>query len=135
DGTQRIQLTKLADLLEAWVESYTYRSNEMASYFVAERVTRRLMADLARAAVSEGRRYAFTLGAGISLVAPPAKLGAVHCFLAGDPAPTRRGRWRAAPALALRPRSLLRPARQGGSESRVPAAALRRPHALGPAGP
>jgi hypothetical protein len=87
DGAQRIQLTKLADLLEAWVESYTYRSNEMASYFVAERVTRRLMADLARAAVSEGRRYAFTLGAGISLVAPPAKLGAVHCYLDGDPAP------------------------------------------------
>ena len=87
DGAQRIQLTKLADLLEAWVESYTYRSNEMASYFVPERVTRRLMADLARAAVSEGRRYAFTLGAGISLVAPPAKLGAVHCYLDGDPAP------------------------------------------------
>ena len=87
DGAQRIQLTKLADLLEAWVESYTYRSNEMASYFVAERVTRRLMADLARAAVAEGRRYAFTLGAGISLVAPPAKLGAVHCYLDGDPAP------------------------------------------------
>jgi len=87
DGAQRIQLTKLADLLEAWVESYTYRSNEMASYFVPERVTRRLMADLARAAVSEGRRYAFTLGAGISLVAPPAKRGAVHCYLDGDPAP------------------------------------------------
>lgn len=87
DGAQRIQLTKLADLLEAWVESYTYRSNEMVSYFVPERVTRRLMGDLARAAVAEGRRYAFTLGAGISLVAPPAKLGAVHCYLDGDPAP------------------------------------------------
>ena len=48
DGAQRIQLTKLADLLEAWVESYTYRSNEMVSYFVPERVSRRLMADLAR---------------------------------------------------------------------------------------
>jgi hypothetical protein len=71
DGAQRIQLTKLADLLEGWVESYTYRSSEMASYFVPERVTRRLMADLARTAVAEGRRYAFTLGAGVSLVAPP----------------------------------------------------------------
>jgi hypothetical protein len=87
DGAQRIQLTKLADLLEAWVESYTYRSNEMASYFVPERVSRRLMADLARAAAAEGRRYAFTLGAGISLVAPPVRLGAVHCYLEGDPAP------------------------------------------------
>jgi len=87
DGAQRIQLTKLADLLEAWVESYTYRSNEMASYFVPERVSRRLMADLARAAAAEGRRYAFTLGAGISLVAPPVRLGAVHGYLEGDPAP------------------------------------------------
>jgi hypothetical protein len=87
DGAQRIQLTKLADLLEAWVESYTYRSNEMASYFVPERVSRRLMADLARAAAAEGRRYAFTLGAGSSLVAPPVRLGAVHCYLEGDPAP------------------------------------------------
>jgi len=87
DGAQRIQLTKLADLLEGWVESYTYRSSEMASYFVPERVTRRLMADLARTAVAEGRRYAFTLGAGISLVAPPVRLGAVHCYLEGDPAP------------------------------------------------
>jgi hypothetical protein len=87
DGAQRIQLTKLADLLEGWVESYTYRSNEMASYFVPERVTRRLMADLARTAVDEGRRYAFTLGAGVSLVAPPVRLGAVHCYLEGDPAP------------------------------------------------
>jgi hypothetical protein len=87
DGAQRIQLTKLADLLEGWVESYTYRSSEMASYFVPERVTRRLMADLARTAVAEGRRYAFTLGAGVSLVAPPVRLGAVHCYLEGDPAP------------------------------------------------
>src|SRR5215813_843909 len=75
DGAQRIQLTKLADLLEAWVESYTYRGSEMASYFVPERVSRRLMADLARAATAEGRRYAFTLGVGISLVAPPVRLG------------------------------------------------------------
>src|SRR6267142_3560344 len=81
DGAQRILLTKLADLLEGWVESYTYRSSEMASYFVPERVTRRLMADLARTAVAEGRRYAFTLGAGVSLVAPPVRLGAVHCYL------------------------------------------------------
>ena len=87
DGAQRIQLTKLADLLEGWVESYTYRSSEMASYFVPERVTRRLMADLARRAVAESRRYAFTLGAGVSLVAPPVRLGAVHCYLEGDPAP------------------------------------------------
>jgi transcriptional regulator with AbiEi antitoxin domain of type IV toxin-antitoxin system len=87
DEAQRIHLGKPADLLQGWSESYTYRTNEIASYFVPERVTRKLMADLARALTAEGRRYAFTLSAGISLVAPPARLGAVHCYLEGDPAP------------------------------------------------
>jgi hypothetical protein len=87
DDAQRFHLGKPADLLEAWCESYSYRTNEAASYFVPERVTRRLMADLARVATTEGRRYAFTLSAGLSLVAPHTRLGAIHCYLEGDPAP------------------------------------------------
>jgi hypothetical protein len=87
DEAQRIHLGKPADLLEAWCESYSYRTNEIASYFVPERVTRRLMADLARAAAAEGRRYAFTLSAGLSLVAPHTRLGGIHAYLEGDPAP------------------------------------------------
>jgi hypothetical protein len=87
DEAQRIHLSKPADLLEAWAESYTYRTSEIASYFVSERVTRRTMADLARSAVAEGRRCAFTLSAGLSLVAPHTRLGAIHCYLEGDPAP------------------------------------------------
>src|SRR5438477_11444778 len=55
DEAQRIHLGKPADLLEAWCESYSYRTNEMASYFVSERVSRRLMADLARALTAESR--------------------------------------------------------------------------------
>src|SRR5262247_2010837 len=74
DQAQRIHLGKPADLLETWRESYTYRTNEIASYFVPERVNRRLMADVARAATAEGRRYAFTLSAGLSLVAPMPRL-------------------------------------------------------------
>jgi hypothetical protein len=96
DAAQRIHLGKPADLLEAWSESYTYRTNEIASYFVSERVTRRTMAELARAAGAEGRRYAFTLSAGLSLVAPHARLGPIHCYLEGDPAPV-------AAALGLHP--------------------------------
>jgi Transcriptional regulator, AbiEi antitoxin, Type IV TA system len=96
DDAQRIHLGKPADLLEAWCESYTYRSNEITSYFVPERVTRRLMADLARTLSVEGRRYAFTLSAGLSLVAPPARLAGIHCYLEGDPAPV-------AAALGLHP--------------------------------
>ena len=96
DDAQRIHLGKPADLLQAWCESYTVRSNELTSYFVPERVSRKLMTDVARAAAAEGRRYAFTLGAGLSLVAPQPRLAALHCYLEGDPAPL-------AAALGLRP--------------------------------
>jgi Transcriptional regulator, AbiEi antitoxin, Type IV TA system len=96
DDAQRIHLGKPADLLQAWCESYTYRTNELTSYFVPERVSRKLMTDIARAAAAEGRRYAFTLGAGLSLVAPQPRLTGLHAYLEGDPAPV-------AAALGLRP--------------------------------
>jgi hypothetical protein len=96
DEAQRIHLGKPADLLQAWCESYTVRSNEITSYFVPERVSRKLMTDVARAAGAEGRRYAFTLGAGLSLVAPQPRLTGLHCYLDGDPA-------QLASALGLRP--------------------------------
>jgi hypothetical protein len=98
DGRQRLRLSKPEDLLEAWCESYTYRTNEISSYFVPERVTRRFMSDVARAAETHGRRYAFTLNAGLSLVAPHLRVPAIHCYIEGDPAPV-------AAALGLRPAS------------------------------
>jgi len=96
DEAQRIHLGKPADLLEAWCESYTYRANEIISYQVPERVTRRFLADVAREVAAHGRRYAFTLNAGASLVVPNVRAPAVHCYLEGDPAPI-------AQALGLRP--------------------------------
>jgi Transcriptional regulator, AbiEi antitoxin, Type IV TA system len=96
DDHQRIRLTKPADLLENWAESYTYRDNEVHSYFVAERVTRKLVTEVARAAAESGQRYAFTLNAGLSLVAPHFRMPAVHCYLEGDAAPISS-------ALGLRP--------------------------------
>ncbi|HSE93887.1 MAG TPA: hypothetical protein VLF19_11325 [Methylomirabilota bacterium] len=97
DDRQRIRLTKPADLLENWGESYTYRDNEIFSYFAPERVSRKFTTDVARAAEATGRRYAFTLNAGASLVvAAHLRVPAVHCYLEGDPAPV-------AAALGLRP--------------------------------
>src|SRR3989440_1498342 len=81
DEAQRIHLGKPADLLQGWGESYTYRTNDIASYFVPQRATRKLMADLARALTADGRRYAFTLNAVLSLVTPQTRLRAVHCSL------------------------------------------------------
>src|SRR5207247_6864946 len=86
DDHQRLRLTKPADLLEAWAESYTYRENEIHSYFAAERISRKFMGEVARAADAAGRRYAFTLNAGASRVAGHRRLPDVHCSRAGDPA-------------------------------------------------
>jgi len=97
DGRQRITLGKPADLLDAWGDSYTYHANEIASYAAPERVSRRLMAEVARVATAEGRRYAFTLAAGLSLVvASSQRVTAIHVYVEGDPAPIAR-------ALGLRP--------------------------------
>lgn len=85
DDEQRIHLGKPADLLESWCESYTYRSNELTSYFVPERMSRKFMEKVAQAAAANGRRYAFTMNAGLSLVAPHLKIPVVHCYLEGDP--------------------------------------------------
>jgi hypothetical protein len=87
DDQQRIRLGKPADLLEAWCDSYTYRENEITSFFVPERITRKLLGDLARAATAAGRAYAFTLTAGLSLVAPHLRMTAVHGYVEGDLAP------------------------------------------------
>lgn len=87
DDRQRIRLAKPADLLENWGESYSYRDNEILSYFSPERVSRKFMTEVARAADAAGRQYAFTLNAGLSLVAPHLRIPAIHCFLEGDPAP------------------------------------------------
>jgi Transcriptional regulator, AbiEi antitoxin, Type IV TA system len=96
DEHQRIRLSKPADLLEMWTESYSYRRNEISSYFSPERVTRRLMLEIARTAEAEDRRYAFTIATGASLVAGGIRAPAIHCYLEGDPAST-------AGALSLRP--------------------------------
>ena len=96
DDNQRIHLAKPADLLESWSESYTYRENEIASFSAPERITRRFIGEIARAAMTEGRRYAFTLNAGLSLVAPNLRTPAIHCYLEGDPKPV-------AASLGLRP--------------------------------
>ena len=93
---QRIELSRAGDLLDAWVDSYSYRLNAIETYFSPERVTRKLVGEIARAAQGEGRRYAFTLHSGAALVAPNVRLPAIHCYIEGDPAPVAR-------ALALRP--------------------------------
>ena len=87
---QRIVLSKPADLLDAWVDAYTYRLNGIETYFSPERITRKLVGELARAGQDAGRRLAFTLHAGAALVAPNVRFPAIHCYVEGDPEPIAR---------------------------------------------
>ena len=93
---QRIRLAKPAEVLEGWREAYSYRQNRVESCFTAERITRKLVTELARVCHAEGRRYAFTLHAGAALIAPSVRFPAIHCYVEGDPTPIMRG-------LGLRP--------------------------------
>jgi hypothetical protein len=87
DASDRLRLSKPADLLESWSDAYTYRENDISSYAVPERITRKFLVEVAHAAEAEGRRYAFTMSAGLSLVAPHLRMAAAHVYLEGDPAP------------------------------------------------
>jgi len=82
---QRIRLVRPGDLLDAWADAYIYRQNGVAAYFSPERITRKLMADVAAWAQAAGRRYAFSLHSGAALVAPNIRFPAIHCYLDGDP--------------------------------------------------
>jgi hypothetical protein len=68
----------------------------MGAYFSPERITRKVIGELARVAHAEGRRYAFTLHSGAALVAPNVRFPALHCYVEGGPEPIVR-------ALGLRP--------------------------------
>lgn len=96
DEQQRLRLSKPADLLETWSEAYTYRDNEVSAYFSSDRPSRRLALEIARRAEAEGRRYAFTMSGGASLVVAGVRMPAIHCYIEGDPGPV-------AAAASLRP--------------------------------
>jgi hypothetical protein len=85
DDRQRIRLAKPADLLDGWRDTYSYQQNRVETYYSPERITRKMMAEIARLTQAEGRRYAFTLHTGASLVAPHIRVPAVHCYLEGEP--------------------------------------------------
>jgi hypothetical protein len=87
---QRIHLVRPGDLLDAWVDSYSYRRSDIGTYLWPERITRKGIAELGRVAHAEGRRYAFTLHAGAALVASNVRFPAIHCYVEGSPEPLVR---------------------------------------------
>jgi hypothetical protein len=86
----RFRLQKPGDLLDAWRDEYTYRTNPMAAFVAPVSDKRRLMESLARQAGALGVNYAFTLHAGASLVAPQVRVPTVHCYIGAEIEPLAR---------------------------------------------
>jgi AraC-like DNA-binding protein len=82
---QLLALRDPAGLLAAWTEAYEYPKNAATVYHAAGHTPRQLMECIADSARQMPGRYAFTLHAGASLVAPFVHFTDVHVYT-GDPA-------------------------------------------------
>ncbi|MEA3459740.1 MAG: type IV toxin-antitoxin system AbiEi family antitoxin, partial [Chloroflexota bacterium] len=81
-----VTLIDPAGLLDAWREEYDVTVlNKVHSFHSWERDPARLMARVKQAAERLGARYAFTLHAGASLVAPYVRFNDVHFYVGADP--------------------------------------------------
>jgi hypothetical protein len=84
---QGLILTDPAGLLDLWRQAYDWRVNEVHSFYTPERDPARLMAEVKQVAEMLEERYAFTLHAGASLVAPYVRFNNVHFYTGSDPQP------------------------------------------------
>lgn len=67
-------------LLDAWREAYRYSVNEIRTYHAPDRTPDQLIRRIAEAGSQMNGRYALTLHAGASLVAPFVRFNAVHIY-------------------------------------------------------
>jgi hypothetical protein len=82
-----IKPARPAELLARWASGYVVtRDNAIATFYSDEMAYRRLMEKLARSAEKAKVRYAFTLFAGASLIAPFVRTPHVHLYFVGGPA-------------------------------------------------
>jgi len=81
-----ISLTDPAGLLDMWRVEYDVMAlNEVHSFHSLERDPAHLMARVKRAAERLGARYALTLHAGASIIAPYVRFNDVHFYVGSDP--------------------------------------------------
>ena len=81
-----VTLTDSAGLLDTWREEYDVTAlNKVHSFHSWERDPARLMARVRQAAERLGAKYALTLHAGASLVAPYVRFNDVHFYVGADP--------------------------------------------------
>ncbi len=87
DPKKRIILTKPKELLDLWATNWNMQANSWRGYFSFEKTPERLIKKIAEFSAKEDLRYAFTLMAGASLVAPFVRYEDVWVYVTRD---TRR---------------------------------------------
>jgi len=81
-ANREIYISRPLDLLEDWAESYYFsRRNDVYSFFCDAPTPQALISRIAAINGAGERRYALTLHAGASLVAPFAKFHEVHMYV------------------------------------------------------
>ena len=81
DPSRKVVLTNPGGLLEAWASSLDFKRNRTVPAFSLERTPEAIMKVIAKAADMGERRYAFTMFAGASLVAPSTRFYDVTFYI------------------------------------------------------
>lgn len=84
DPSKRLVLVKPKELLGIWACAWNMKKNASTSYFSFERTPEALMKKVASVAKRASLRYAFTLMAGASLVAPFVRFQDVWLYFDGE---------------------------------------------------
>ena len=84
DEERRLLLTRPAELLEAWAGSLDFRKNTIVPAYSLARTPEAIMQSLAEAATKGGKKYALTMFAGASLIAPSVRFYDVTYYVAGE---------------------------------------------------
>ena len=80
-----INVATPGELLDAWAGEYSFlKANSVSRLYSFESSPERLMRQIASAAKPEGKKYAFTLAAGATLIAPAARISDVALYVEGD---------------------------------------------------
>ncbi len=80
-----INITTPGELLEAWASEYSFlTTNSVSRLYSFESDPGRLMKQIASVANRERKKYAFTLAAGATLIAPAARISDVALYIEGD---------------------------------------------------
>ena len=84
DEAKRITLSRPGELLDFWAKSWDMRRNDWTGYFSPEKTPEDMIKQVSKFGKSEKKRFAFTLMAGASLVAPFVRYQDVWVYIDGD---------------------------------------------------